>query len=330
MKKHPTIWDRLLGPLASSSSTEEEAAFSPDFLAQLERLRIAALKALGGGLREGHRLGAYKGGQLEFHGHRDYSPGDELRYLDWNSFARLDRPYIKEFAREESGVLHILIDATQSMSLGAPAKLLFARRIAALFAHVALSSKDSVHLLVFKRSGKPEHFPARNAKTSTQACMAFLHDFIPDESGGSAETSRHEPDVHVLRDAVTDFLKRAPRRGGVLLIGDFWQEENEIAESVSRLAQAGFDVSAIHTLADEEIEPRVQGELLVSSAEGGDEAALWFGGGAKARYGEELEKHRAAVESIFRKRGGNYLFASSGTSIEKVLIASLRQRRWLI
>ncbi len=330
MKKHPTIWDRLLGPLARSASTEEEVAFGPDFLAQLERLRVAALKALGGGLREGHRLGAYKGGQLEFHGHRDYSPGDELRYLDWNSFARLDRPYIKEFAREESGVLHILIDATQSMSLGAPAKLVFARRVAALFAHVALSSKDSVHLLVFKRSGKPEHFPARNAKTSTQACMAFLHDFIPDASGASAESARHEPDAHVLRDAVTDFLKRAPRRGGVLTIGDFWQEENEIAESVSRLAQAGFDVSAIHTLAGEEIEPHVQGELLVSSAESDGETALWFGGGTVARYGEELEKHRAAVESIFRKRGGNYLFAPSGTSIEKVLIASLRQRRWLI
>src|SRR5213595_2066023 len=91
-----------------------DIVFPPDFLASLERLRVAALKAMGGGLREGHRLGAYKGGQLEFHGHRDYSPGDELRYLDWNGYARLGRPYIKEFAREESGVLHLAVDATAS------------------------------------------------------------------------------------------------------------------------------------------------------------------------------------------------------------------------
>jgi len=333
MFKRPSLLERLLRPLVRSSAREEEALFGQDFLAQMERLRIAAIKALGGGLREGHRLGAYKGGQLEFHGHRDYSPGDELRYLDWNSYARLDRPYIKEFAREESGVLHILIDATASMGLGTPAKFIFARRVAALFAHVALSSKDSVHVLVFGRAGKAEHFPARNAKTSTQGCMAFLQNCALDSGGpgGNADASAgHAQSEGILNAAVSDFLKRSPRRGGAFVIGDFWQDENELAESISRLAQAGFDVSAIHTLADEEIEPRAQGELLVRSAESGDETPLWFGGGMAARYGEELENHRAAVESIVRKRGGNYLFAPSGTPIEKILIATLRQRRWLI
>ncbi len=330
MKKSPTLWDRLLSPLTRPPATQDDVVFGTDFLLQLERLRVAALKALGGGLREGHRLGAYKGGQLEFHGHRDYSPGDELRYLDWNSFARLDRPYIKEFAREESGVLHILIDATPSMSLGTPSKIVFARRVAALFAHVALASKDSVHFLVFNGHSAPEHFPARNAKTMTQAVLAFLQRVECDETHFDGARARSEADAYVLRDAASEFLKRSPRRGGVLVIGDFWQEESEIAESVSRLTQAGFDVSALHTLADEEIEPSAKGELMVSSVESGAATALWFGGDSVARYGEELEKHRAAVEAIFRKRGGNYLFASSGTSIEKVLIASLRQRRWLI
>ncbi len=74
------------------------------------------------------------------------------------------------------------------MGLGAPAKFTFARRVAALFAHVALSSKDSVHLLVFGRAGKAEHFPARNAKTSTQDCMAFLQNLALD-SGDAGDDS---------------------------------------------------------------------------------------------------------------------------------------------
>jgi|GEM_PF-1079108 len=331
MIKNPamTMWERVINPLKRAAAPVEELAFSADFLSQLERLRVAALKALGGGLHEGHRLGAYKGGQLEFHGHRDYSPGDELRYLDWNSFARLDRPYIKEFAREESGVLHIMIDASASMRLGAPSKWIFAARVAALFAHVALSSNDSVHFQIFKGSNQLEHFPTRKSKTTTQACLAFLQSVTVDQRDVDGETGM-SPNSHVLRGAVGDFLKRSPARGGVLIVGDFWQDESEIAESVSRLTQAGFDVSALHTLAEEEIEPGGQGELRVSSIEDGATADLWFGNAMQSRYAEELEKHRAMVEAIVRKRGGNYVFAPSATSIEKVLIASLRQRRWLI
>lgn len=329
MKKSATFLDRLLGSFKAPSDAHSDLVFGTDFLAQLERLRVAALKALGGGLREGHRLGAYKGGQLEFHGHRDYSPGDELRYLDWNSYARLDRPYIKEFAREEAGVLHILIDGTKSMNLGAPSKRIFALRVAALFAHVALSSKDAVNLLVFKGGGKHEQFPRRNSKTTTQACLTFLQK-INWEEAADAEPAPTEAQSHVLRDAVSEFLKQRPRRGGVLIVGDFWQDESEVFESVARLTQAGFDPSALHILADEEIKPAVDGELWVHSEESQESTALWFGAGTSARYGEELERHQNAIEHIFRKRGGNYLFASSGTSIEKVLIATLRQRRWLI
>ena len=184
----------------------------------------------------------------------------------------MDRPYIKEFAREESGVLHVLIDATASMRLGAPSKWIFAARVAALFAHVALSSNDSVHFLIFNATKSPAHFPIRKSKTTTRDCLTFLQSVEPDESdpGDGANVESNE---HVLSSAVADFLKRNPARGGVLIISDFWQEESEIAQSVSRLTQAGFDVSALHTLAAAEIDPDVQGEVVVSSMENGATAA---------------------------------------------------------
>jgi len=183
-----------------------ETLFPPHFLASLERLRLVALKAIGGGLREGHRLGAYKGGQLEFHGHRNYVPGDELRYIDWNSFARLDKPYIKEFAREEAGIVHLLIDGTPSMGLGLPSKWDFARRLAALFSHVALASKDRAILYLFKGARQPlEIFPGRGRKSGIRQYLRFLEEqhlgAMPEELNPSAV------DAAVLSRAVEQFVR---------------------------------------------------------------------------------------------------------------------------
>ncbi|MCW8131434.1 MAG: DUF58 domain-containing protein, partial [Planctomycetota bacterium] len=134
-------WQRLLAFGTEPERADADVVFPPGFLESLERLRILAVRAAGGGLKEGHRLGAYKGGQLEFHDYRNYVPGDDLRYLDWNLYARLGKPFVKEFAREEAGSIHLLLDASPSMGLGAPSKWTFARRVAELFGHVGWSAR---------------------------------------------------------------------------------------------------------------------------------------------------------------------------------------------
>jgi len=328
----PGWFSRLfaLRTLASARATESEIVFPPEFIASLERLRLAALKAIGGGLREGHRLGAYKGGQLEFHGHRNYVPGDELRYVDWNSYARLGRPYVKEFAREEAGVLHLLVDATPSMSLGAPSKWTFARRLAALFIHVALASKDVVFVYVFRGVGEFEQFPARGAKGGIREFLAFLTRCAVAAPVAEGRATQPRLAAGALDFAVTQFLRRNPSRGRVIVIGDFWQEESEIVSAVSRLSSAGFDASAIHVLAPEELAPEAEGELLARSLEEEGEIELSGGGDFAGRYAAELEAHRRTIEETFKKRGGNYLLERSDTSIERVLIATLRQRRWVM
>lgn len=318
-----------LGRAVAARAEQPEVVFPPDFLATLERLRLVALRAMGGGLREGHRLGAYKGGQLEFHGHRNYTPGDELRYVDWNSYARLGRPYVKEFAREEAGVLHLLLDATPSMNLGAPPKWTFARRVAALFVHVALASKDVARVCLFRAAGGAlQQFPARKARAASKEFLAFLEAARADPVGGpqtEAPAARQ-----VLDAAVSAFLRAGPTRGRAIVISDFWQEKEEIVKAVARLAGAGFDAAAVHVLAPEELQPHAAGELLARSLEEQDEVELSAGGDFPARYGQALEAHCRAVEETFRRRGGDYLRAGSDTSIERVLITALRQRRWVM
>ncbi|HYF50312.1 MAG TPA: DUF58 domain-containing protein [Planctomycetota bacterium] len=301
--------------------------FPPGFLASLERLRLVALKAIGGGLREGHRLGAYKGGQLEFHGHRNYVPGDELRYIDWNSFARLDKPYIKEFAREEAGIVHLLVDGTPSMGLGEPSKWIFARRLAALFAHVALLSKDRAKLYVFKGlQDKLEIYPRSGQRAGIRQYLRFLEEQalarVP-ENGAyeSAGTFAH---------AIEHFVRMQPERGRVIVIGDFWFPETEIIAAIGRLAGSGFDVSAIHVLAPEEIVPDAEGNLLARAVEESGEVELSSSPDLPQRYAAELERHRRTIEDAIRRRGGLYLLERSDTSIEHALIGALRQRRWVM
>jgi uncharacterized protein (DUF58 family) len=281
-------------------------------------------------LREGHRLGAYKGGQLEFHGHRNYVPGDELRYVDWNTYARLGKPYVKEFAREEAGVVHLLLDATASMALGEPSKWTFARRVAALFAHVAYSSKDVVYLNVFRESGKLEQFPLRGVRGGIRQCIDFLRNMNVSRIGSASPDQAPGQETHAatLSQAVSDFLRTSPARGRVIILSDFWQNEQEIVSSLSRLSSAGYDISGIHVLAPEELEPAVEGEILARSVEEEGEVTLTASSDIAARYQAELEKHRNSVEETFKRRGGLYLFERCDTSIERVLITTLRQRRW--
>ena len=229
-------WRRLLSLGAAESIGASDLVFPPGFLESLDRQRILALKAAGGGLKEGRRLGAYKGGQLEFHDHRSYAPGDDLRYLDWNLYARLGKPFVKEFAREEAGAIHLLLDATPSMALGAPSKGTYARRLAALFAHVGWSARDQVRAHLFRGAGaKSAAYPARGSKGTTPEFLAWLRtqeaappaglDPEPEARAGFAAPTGSREDAGALGEAVRSFLHAAPARGRVMLISDFWQEE---------------------------------------------------------------------------------------------------------
>lgn len=329
-------WRRLLGFGAAEARPNTEVVFPPGFLESLERLRILAVRAAGGGLKEGHRLGAYKGGQLEFHDYRNYVPGDDLRYLDWNLYARLGKPFIKEFAREEAGSIHLLLDATPSMALGAPSKWTFARRVAALFAHIGWSARDRVDALVYRGAGQTVATYPFTGKRG--ASLEFI-DWLGRQAVAEPRTAEHEESFEAtaakpaaegaLREAVQKFLRMAPARGRVFILSDFWQEEAEILDAVQRLSASGHDLTALHVLAQDEAHPPDPGELRILSVEDAGEVELSATASAVQRYQQELEAHCAAVEGILRRRGGQYLFEHSDTSLERVLLQAFKRRRWV-
>jgi uncharacterized protein (DUF58 family) len=109
----------------------------PDLLAQLERLELVTRKVFRGRMK-GERRSKRKGQSVEFADFRSYAPGDDLRTIDWNLYARLDKLIVKLFLEEEDLHFYVLIDASRSMDFGEPTKLEYAKQLAASLGFIGL------------------------------------------------------------------------------------------------------------------------------------------------------------------------------------------------
>src|SRR3954464_13855845 len=127
---------------------ETKALIDPDFLARLQRLEIVSKKIFVGKTK-GERLSRRKGQSVEFADFRTYSVGDDLRFLDWNLFARLDRLFIRLFLEEEDLHVYLLVDNSLSMDFGSPTKLRFAKQLVAALGFVGLVNQDRVVVEAF-------------------------------------------------------------------------------------------------------------------------------------------------------------------------------------
>src|SRR5512146_3436614 len=124
-------------------SDVDTTVFDEGFLRQLERLLLLMKRPVRGGLKGGRRS-VKRGQSVEFADFRDYSLGDDLRLLDWNVLARLEKLFIKLYVEEEDVTIHVLIDASASMAAGTGEKLVFAKRAAAALGYIGLASEDRV------------------------------------------------------------------------------------------------------------------------------------------------------------------------------------------
>src|SRR6202158_4507347 len=123
--------------------TKPQPLLDPDFLARLEQLELVSRKIFLGRMK-GERRSKRKGQSVEFADYRNYVVGDDLRFLDWNLFARLDRLFIRLFMEEEDLHVYILIDNSLSMDFGTPSKLQYVRQVAAALAFIGLVNLDRV------------------------------------------------------------------------------------------------------------------------------------------------------------------------------------------
>jgi uncharacterized protein (DUF58 family) len=281
----------------------------PEFLRKLERLAIAA-KRVRLGFAKGERRSKRKGSSVEFADYRDYVQGDDLRFVDWNIFGRLDQLYLKLFMEQEDLTVHLLIDASRSMDFGTPPKIDFACKIAAAIGYIALVGYDRVSVEAFSGAETRRMRPRRG-----KASAAKLFSFI--ESIG-AEGGTH------LEQACRSYVIRNRAKGVAVLISDFFDEEG-FESCLRRLTQSGSDLYAIHVLAPEEIDPQLSGDLKLLDSETNAFTEVSTSRTLLKRYKQNLDGFCEGIRRFCLARGIGHFVASSDMPVEQLALGVLRK-----
>src|SRR6266702_2237687 len=183
-----------------------EPLLEPKFLARLEQLELVSKKIFLGRMK-GERLSKRKGQSVEFADYRNYVVGDDLRFLDWNLFARLDRLFIRLFMEEEDLHVYILIDNSLSMDFGTPTKLHFAKQVAAALGFIGLVNMDRVVIEAFNER-LTQSLPPTRGRRSLWRVMDFLQKVEP---AGPSD----------LKESLRNFSIKCSGKGIVILLSDF-------------------------------------------------------------------------------------------------------------
>jgi uncharacterized protein (DUF58 family) len=283
---------------------------APDFLRRLESLELVS-KRIRAGRMKGDRLSKRKGRGSEFADFRPYTVGDDLRFLDWNLYGRLDKLFLRMFLEEEDLSVHLLIDNSGSMEFGKPTKLRFAQQVAAALGFVGLINLDRVSVETIGGS-RGARSPVFRGRPSLPRLLAAVNAIRP-EGGGEFNRS------------LRNFSMKATGRGVAILLSDFMDKDG-FEEGLRMLAARNLDVYAIQILSEEEIRPGMTGDLKFTDMEDGDEAEVTISAPLLARYERTLMAFRNSVSSFCTKRGMSYLFTSNQVPFEKLVLGYLRNR----
>ena len=304
-------------PIAGISAPEKpetqnpklETFFDPDFLRQLERLRLIA-KRLTWASVKGEHATARRGSSLEFSDYRRYQHGDDLRYVDWNVYRRLDRLLLKVFTAEEEMNVYLLIDTSQSMSQGAPAKIDYARRVGAALGYIGLKNLDRVGGASFSST---LHKPLSLGRGRKQILSLF--NFMSRlDCGGETQ----------LRAAVHTFTTLFPQPGFVVILSDLF-DPNGWRAALEELTTKRYQVLTIHLVEDHELAPDARGEVALRDIEGGRERNFFIDEALARRYKQELERYFTEIESVCAARHVDYLRTTTTVPFDQFVLQTLRR-----
>jgi len=290
--------------------SKPDQLLSPDFMARLDQLALVSRKILLGRMR-GERLSKRRGQSVEFADFRNYVSGDDLRFLDWNIYARLEKLFIKLFLEEEDLHVSLLIDTSKSMDWGSPNKALYARRIAAAMAYIGLVNYDRVSLYTF-RDGLTDELTGVRGRRLMFKVIEFLARIECDGAGDFETTGKQ-------------FALRHPQPGIVLILSDFF-DKGGYENGFRFLLGRKYDVYALQILSPEEVEPALSGDLRLTDIEDEDVAEVTINRALVNRYKQNLKAYCTQLSSYCTRRGISYLFTDTAVPFDQVVLNYFRRR----
>jgi len=291
-----------------------EPLLTPELLRRLEQFQLLAQRRAKSSLR-GERRSRARGQSVEFADYRSYVPGDDFRHLDWNLYGRLDRLFLKLYEEERELPVTLFLDASESMSFGAPRKFDFIRQIAAALGYVALCGFDRVIVRPFPEH--PEEAVPRGALRAVRgkkSAVRFLQHLAQLTARGPAD----------LNAALRRGALESRHAGLAVVLSDFLDPAG-YQPGLTALLGRGFQVSAVQVLAPEEVEPAQFGDLRLVDSETGFEQEVTFGKYRLKAYQQTVENYCQRLREFCQARGIHFFRVRSDASLEMLLLRQLRE-----
>ena len=300
--------------MSSAPAKQLTTLFDNATLNQIERMRLKPIRRLTNRSR-GEHLSGKGGSSTDFADYRDYAAGDDLRYVDWNIFARLRRPYVKQFQHEEEMHVVILVDASTSMLF--EDKLLRAKQAAAAFGIMGLLNVERVSAYaVHSQPGRPWMLPPGSGRTRIRQLLGFLEQL---EGGGDTP----------IEKAIETMLRFHRGRGVAIIISDFLTF-GDLSRPFNLLYSSGLEVWGMQVLSESEINPSVQGDLRFVDSETQQTLDITNASELLNVYHEQRHWLQENLNSMCRSRQGRFLSVSSGATLQSILFDQLCRQGWIL
>lgn len=285
----------------------------PVFMSRLDALDVLSRKILQGKL-QGERRSKRRGQSVEFADHRPYVAGDDLRFVDWNIYGRLERLFLKLFLEEQDLTVHIVADASASMDFGEPSKELFIKKLTAALGYVSLVNNNRV-TISFIADGVTIQLANMRGRSYLDQMAECLLTTVCDGLSN-------------FDDACRQLAAGRIGSGVMIVLSDFLFKEG-YDSGLRRLIGRQYDLYAIQVLCPQELSPDLSGELKLIDIEDADAAEITVSAALTKYYKRNLTAYCNELKDFCTSRGSVYVLANSADSIESLVLNYLRRIRLL-
>jgi uncharacterized protein (DUF58 family) len=288
----------------------------PAVVGAIDDLELAA-RLIVEGARSGQHRSPFHGFSNEFSQYRAYRPGDDLKYLDWKVLARTDRLYTRQFRETTNMSVVLVVDTSASMhyppasASGALSKFRYAILMAAALAHLIIKGGDAVGLMTMQGE-KLVYVPARGGRGHLRVLLAQLEQLTP--------TAQWDP-ARVLARAA-DLLRR---RGVILAISDFYDEEEATRVELRRVARRGHDVAVLQVVSRDEVDLPFTSDVEFEDLESGARVVV-DARAARGVYRDQMAAFLEAWRTGARRDGLDYTLVTTDEKPSEALRAYLLKR----
>jgi uncharacterized protein (DUF58 family) len=318
LKKAPASLRRGRPAIAAPS----EELFDDEFQRKLEYLAIVSRRVFAGKMRAERRT-KKTGSGIEFADHRDYNPGDDFRYLDWNVYQRFGRLLLRLFEEEEDLSIYLLVDGSRSMGFdvrlgdhqtGRGPKIQQAKRLAAALCYIGLSNLDRVSVSALTSRVK-DRMPATRGKQRIHRVFEFLRDVDAEGATG-------------LEDALKQFVAQNKRRGLAILISDLYDPKG-FEQGINVLRYNKFEPFVLHVVDPADAHPDLNGDVQIHDIETGEGREVTITKGVLERYAQAYEQYLKEIESFCTLKQVPYFKADVSVPFDDTILQVFRRGGFL-